>query len=521
MLLAVPGLAMEAFDLDRAMGWSGDSGDVVSSRESRADLERRWGDVLARRLAIDEVGAVEAVRGLPGYSGHPERITPMRAFALSACGSHFAAKGEAQGLAFLRETSKYDKASVARGVFKAIAERSVEHALSVLQSVDDANVRSSGLLAIMVVQARTDRVAAAKLAPSLSSQHLADAGYRIIDQWPMRDADDLVPWITGFPGASDDLKQSFLNHAARRLCDLDPVRAAGPVAGFPIHARLEVVERLARALSKEDLGKSLAWMSNLSTQAERNLALRGVLDMWMDADVEAARKAVLDWPDAAEKLRHIEPIAEALARVDAMRTLGWAKTLPSPLREQAMVGVVYCLRWNDQRLCREEVMALPPGPGRNEAAFGVVNMAAPADRVIADWCLAYPDPETARDMAKSVAQRWYEHASSGTERLEAQAWVMGIKAVAMRDQALSGLYNGASCRRHAEKGDPVREAAFCRRLLGGISDTSLRQSLAHDLYYEWRGDFPESRDDPFREFLSPEDLSVMDKFDARRQPSGR
>lgn len=316
-------------------------------------------------------------------------------------------------------------------IASAIVERGPEEFL-------DAKLRKAGEQASetdfeSVLSAWADRDLPATVAyfnerlRSLPSSEMQGAAGHLAVNYFRTDPDNAVKWLGTLP---EEVRAKSVHFALTDLSQGDPAAAARILAN---HRDLPGGDDLARQIAQRyvntDPQQAWTWASGLPPEQSK-LAMRGVLDQWMDTDFDSAfaRISSLDegmrtvaLPGLAEKapLEQLPQIA---------RSLGGA----SGDEHQRSAAASLAARWTEQDAISASrwIGTHPPGPIRDSALRAFADTLVRSDPASAyDWASTISDPGLRRETLDDGIRGWLDRDPEA-----ARAWVQNSTVLGKDDR---------------------------------------------------------------------------------------
>ncbi len=235
-------------------------------------------------------------------------------------------------------------------------------------------------------------------------------------------------WLAGLPGSRD--KWVAAMGLLDRLAPLDPNAALALLdqTGLSDY-RDQGFAFIAEVSAAASIPDALSWVQTLSSDKDKQAALRAVVSRLASTQPEQATQFLLSQPDSKQRDELGGTLAETWARQDPQSAAGWVSQLPDGrLRQEAAAGLERSWAPQDPEATANFIMnSLPPGEARTS-------------------------------LLRDVAQTWTWARSSSPA---AMAWAGQLPAGTDHDAFVAGISQGLA------PGDPSQAAPLAASIAPG------------------------------------------------------
>lgn len=340
---------------------------------------------------IDPVAAITYAHSHPASHGRAE--LPVELFTLWLDAKHDAA------IAWATALPHGDlRAQLLPAVISVVAETRPQDALAMASELDGENRRLalSSLFAEWT-SADPERAAAeAQRLPTTDEQSLALR--QVIGKWADRDLPASIAWVKRLPPAGDpgslDIQVGPLEILLEKWTSQAPMDAASYLVSLPEGARrIQMLSTAAGQWAEQNPRDALAWASGLSSEADRNVAIRGVLAGAAQSDAAAAANLALTLPAGIEQEKGMELIIDQWSARAPENLMRWATTQVSDTaRREALPSIVKAWAGADLPTLGDWLNALPAGDARDTCCAALVRHLAPTQPDVArQWAATIGD----------------------------------------------------------------------------------------------------------------------------------
>jgi len=182
----------------------------------------------------------------------------------------------------------------------------------------------------------------------------------------------------GDPG-SLDIQVGPLEILLEKWTAQAPMDATSYLVSLPESARrIQMLSTAAGQWAEQNPRDALAWASSLSSEADRNVAVRGVLAGAAQSDAAAAANLALTLPPGIEQAKGMELIINQWSARAPENLMRWATTQVSDTaRQAALPSIVTAWAGADLPTLGDWLNALPAGTARDTCCAALVRHLAP------------------------------------------------------------------------------------------------------------------------------------------------
>jgi hypothetical protein len=240
----------------------------------------------------------------------------------------------------------------------------------------------------------------------LTPSEMQGAAGHLASDFLRQDPDKALAWIQTLP---EQIRGHCSHYAMRTLAQEDPAKAAAILSA---HANLPDSDELARQVAQRwsiaDPAMAFEWARGLSPD-QSVLAVRGVMDQWMETDYDAASEQVSRL-NPAQRHAALPGLVEK-APDDHLPVLATLLGDPPGDHHQTSAAASVASRWADKDAvaASEWLITQPAGPLRDSAIRGFTQQISKEDPESAfEWMAVISNPDVRSDTLDSGIRDWLD-----------------------------------------------------------------------------------------------------------------